>query len=106
MSYSTTSSTDSQETTLCFSIKDIISTYFPWTTPEKFIQLCRMKQILRYKPDTPIGQSDLSLRLVNTQQLNQHWDFFTQGLSPNTQSASSQLNQNSKYYFIFYIHIK
>jgi hypothetical protein len=105
MSYSTTTVTDSNETTLCFSIKDIISSYFPWTTPEKFIQLCRIKQIVRYKPDTPNVNSDLSLRLINMKQLDQHWEFFIQELLPNTQIVSSNLNQNSKLFFIFYTYM-
>ncbi len=102
--YSTASSINSNETISCFSIKDIVLTYFPWTTPEKFIHLCRLKRIIRYKPDKSTN-SDLSLRLINIQQLDQYWQFFIQQLSPNLQSTSfsqSELNQQSKHFFYLY----
>jgi hypothetical protein len=83
MSFITTSSMDSNQTILCVSIKDIVSTYFPFNTPEEFIQLCRLKQIIRYKPDKSTN-SDLSLRLINIQQLEQFWNFFTKHLSLKT----------------------
>lgn len=104
MSYSSTSIINSnKKTILCLSIKDIISIYFPWTTTQKFIRLCRLKQIIRYKPDKSTN-SDLSLRLINIQQLEQYWHFFIQQLSPNLQSTS--ISPHCKNIFIsFYIKI-
>jgi hypothetical protein len=102
MSYNTISSIYSNQTIVCLSIKDIVLTYFPSATPEEFIQLCRLKQIIRYKPDKSTN-SDSSLRLINLQQLNQHWNFFVQHLSPKPQSTfcvQSQFNQYSKHLFI------
>lgn len=107
ISYSTTSSTNSNETISCLSIKDIVLTYFPGTTPEKFIHLCRLKQIIRYKPDKSTN-SDLSLRLINIQQLDQYSQFFIQQLSPNLQStffSQSEFNQQSEHFFYFYIYL-
>jgi len=89
ISYSTTSSINSNETISCLSIKDIVLTYFPGTTPEKFIHLCRLKQIIRYKPDKSTN-SDLSLRLINIQQLDQYWQFFIQQLSDSMRSSGFQ----------------
>ncbi|CAF1046425.1 unnamed protein product [Adineta steineri] len=88
-SYSTTSSINSNETILCLSIKDIVLTYFPWMPFEKFVDLCRIKHILRYKPDKST-HSDLSLRLINLHQLEQHWEFFNQQFIPKTQPISPQ----------------
>ncbi len=102
-SYSTTSSIDSNQTVLCLSINDIVEKYFPWTTSEEFIQLCRIKQIIRYKPDKST-HSDLSLRLINIQQLEQFWNFFNQKLLPKSQPTSSQqslFDQCSKYHILF-----
>jgi hypothetical protein len=106
ITYCTTSSTDLNQTILCLSIKDILLTYFPWTTSEQFIQLCRLKEIIRYKPDKSTN-SDLSLRLINIHQLEQYWNFFTHQLSPNpqlTSSPTSQFNQNSKQIFFIFLY--
>jgi hypothetical protein len=96
MSFITTSSNDSTKTILCLSIKDIVSTYFPFCTPEEFVQLCRLKQIIRYKPDKSTN-SDLSLRLIDIQQLEQYWNFFNKHLSTKT--------SHSKLFFIFILRL-
>ncbi|CAF1329895.1 unnamed protein product [Rotaria sordida] len=100
LSYCTTSSTNLKEkdnqTILCVSIKDIVSIYFPWSSIEQFIQICRRKQITRFKPDKSTG-CDSTLRLVNMQELENHWNFILKELLPDTQiSSNKHSNQSEK----------
>lgn len=81
MSYCTSSLNESNETLVCLSIQDVVSTYFPWTTINEFIRLCRLKQIVRYKPDKSTN-SDLSLRFIHIEQLQTYWFYFIQQLLP------------------------
>lgn len=81
MSYCTSSINESNETLICLSINDIVQTYFPWTNVDNFLHLCRLKQIVRYKPDKSTN-SDLSLRLINIEQLEKYWFYFIQQLLP------------------------
>ncbi len=88
LSYCTTSSIDfnekANETISCLAIKDIVSIYFPWSTIEQFIQICRKKQITRFKPDKTTD-CDSNLRLINIKQLEYHWNFIIKELLPNKQ---------------------
>ena len=54
---------------------------------EQFIQICRQKQITRFKPDKSTD-CDSTLRLVNIQQLDNHWNFILQELSSINNSTS------------------
>ena len=89
LSYCTTSSSNVNEkdhqTIACLSIKDIVSVYFPWSNIEDFIQICRKKQIIRFKPDKSTD-CDSSLRLVNIQELEHHWNYILKELLPTTQT--------------------
>ncbi|CAF0962919.1 unnamed protein product [Adineta ricciae] len=89
LSYCTTSSSNVNEkdhqTIACLSIKDIVSVYFPWSNIEDFIQICRKKQIIRFKPDKSTD-CDSSLRLVNIQELEHHWNYILKELLPTTQA--------------------
>ncbi|CAF1546136.1 unnamed protein product [Rotaria sordida] len=95
ISYCTTSSINSNETMLCVPIKDIVSTYFPNSTDEQFIELCRSKKITRYKPDRS-AKSDLSLRLININQLDQYWNFFIEQLLPKRESICSYKSDSNE----------
>ncbi len=102
-SYCTTSSIHLNEkdnqTISCLSIKDIVSVYFPWSSIEQFIQICRKKQITRFKPDRSTD-CDSTLRLVNIQDLEFHWNFILKELLPNTQTLSSQQSKILVFYLI------
>lgn len=93
MSYCTSSINDSNETLICFSIQDVVNIYFPWTNVDKFIHLCRLKQIIRYKPDKSTD-SDLSLRLINIQQLEKYWFYFIQQLLPDDKKIKYQTKKS------------
>ncbi|CAF1275401.1 unnamed protein product [Adineta steineri] len=100
LSYCTTSSLHLNEknnqTLSCLSVKDIVSVYFPWSSIEKFIQICGKKRITRFKPDKSTDY-DSSLRLVNIQELENHWSFIIKELLPNTQTNNDyQSNQLEK----------
>ncbi|CAF2882139.1 unnamed protein product [Rotaria sp. Silwood2] len=99
LSYYTTLSTNLKEkdnqTVSCISIKDIISIYFPWCSIEQFIQICRRKQITRFKPDKSTGY-DSTFRLVNIQELEKHWNFILKELLPDTQISSRKHSDQSE----------
>ena len=101
LSYCTTSTIDlnekCQKTISCLSIKDIVSIYFPWINIEEFIEICRKKEITRYKPDKSTD-CDSTLRLVNINQLENHWNYILKELLPNTQST---IKKNSKNIILF-----
>ena len=92
-SYCTTSSNHLNDknspTVSCLSVEDIVSIYFPRSSIEQFIQICRKKQITRFKPDKSTN-CDSTLRLINIQQLDHHWISIHQELSPSTQTISQQ----------------
>ena len=88
---------DSQ-TVSCLSIKDIVSIYFPLSSIEQFIQICRQKQITRFKPDKSTD-CDSTLRLVNIQELENHWNFIIKELLPNTNTSRQK---HSKILFRIY----
>jgi hypothetical protein len=96
LSYCTTSTIDLNDkchkTISCLSIKDIVYIYFPWINIEQFIDICRKKQITRYKPDKSTD-CDSTLRLVNIKELENNWNYILKELIPNTQST---INKNSK----------
>ncbi|UJR24691.1 hypothetical protein I4U23_006064 [Adineta vaga] len=99
LSYCTTSSMNVNEkdhnTIACLAIKDIVSIYFPWSTIDEFIQICRTKQITRFKPDKSTDY-DSSLRLVNIQELENHWNFILKELLPTTQVSTHDPPQSDQ----------
>jgi hypothetical protein len=95
--YCTTSSIHLNDKTVsCLSIKDIVSIYFPYSSMDQFIQICRKKQITRFKPDKSTD-CDSTLRFINIQDLDFHWNFIINELLPNSQISSFQ---QSNYFYL------
>ncbi len=86
LSYCPRSSIDlNEKLILCLSIKDIVLNSFPSSSIEEFINICKQKQITRFKPDKSTNY-DSTIIFINIQDLDFYWNFIINELSSFKQS--------------------